>query len=170
LCALCSGRPPRGPSLYRGLPVVHGARTPLGRPAGAALAAAFPVDWLAVAGWVLQSHSPVVVTHLLSETPRWITKAYLILVSTYLVRHGMEPMARLFLLLLPAYVVPILVIVISGINDMELGHLRPVLAQDPRTLLRGVWVAFSQGAGMSSLWMVGPYLSHWRGTVRAAMT
>ena len=170
LVAFCVWLPLRVSSLYRGLTVVEIARTLLGRPAGSALAAAFAVYWLAAAGWVLQSHSHVVVTHLLSETPRWITKAYLILVSTYLVRHGMEPMARLFLLLLPAYVVPILVIVISGINDMELGHLRPVLAQDPRALLRGVWVAFSQGAGMSSLWMVGPYLSRWRGAVRAAMT
>lgn len=170
LVAFCVWMPLRVSSMYPGRTVVEIARTLLGRRAGTLLAAALAVYWLATAGWLLQSHSHVIVTHLLSETPRWIINAYLVLVGTYLVRHGLEPMARLFLLLLPLYVVPLLVIVISGINDMELGHLRPVLAQDPRTLLRGTWVAFSQGAGMSSIWMVGPYMSRWKGAFRAAMT
>lgn len=161
--------PLRVSAMYQGQSVVEIARTLLGRYAGTVLVAALALYWLSAAGWLLQSHSHVVVTHLLSETPRWIINTYLVLVSTYLIRHGLEPMTRLFLLLLPAYVIPLSIIVVTAVGDIDVGQLRPVMAQGPGVLLHGIWISFAQATGMNALWVVGPYMTRWKGAMKSAM-
>lgn len=169
LVALGVWLPLRIVRLFPGKTIVEVAEELLGRPLGALLTVGYAVYWLLVASWLLLVHSHLVMVMLLPETPRWVLNVYLLLISTYLVRHGLEPMARLFVLTVPAYLFPLAIAFLVGAIDADLGRLRPVLGGGFATLARGTWLSFAQASGMSIIWMVGPYLTRFRGAVRSAM-
>lgn len=155
--------------MFPGQTLVEISQTVLGRFVGSALPLMYAVYWMAIGSWALLIHSHLFMVTLLPDTPRWILNAYLLLVSTYLVRHGLEPMARFFILAIPAFVVPLAIAFIVGFTDADFGRLRPVLADGFGPLARGTWMSFVQASGLSVLWMVGAHLTRFRGAVRAAM-
>lgn len=155
--------------LFPGKTIVEIARELLGRPLGTLLGIGYAGYWLFAASWLLLVHSHLVMVTLLPETPRWILNVYLLLISSYLVRHGLEPMARLFVFTVPFYAIPLGVGFLIGMVDADFGRLQPVLGGGFDTLLRGTWMSFAQASGMSIVWMVGPYLTKFHGTVRSAM-
>lgn len=149
--------------------LVEVARTVFGRTLGWVLSGLYVAFWLATGAWLVLVHSHLVIVTLLPQTPIWVLNVTLVLVSTYIVRHGLEPIGRLFVLSIPAFIAPLAIATFTGTKGADLRRLLPVLAGDPKLLLQGVWTSFTKANGLSVVWMVGPYLTRVRGVVRSAL-
>lgn len=149
--------------------LVEAARGLLGRALGGLVAVFYILYWLLGAGWLLRTQAHLLTTTLLTETPGWVLNVYFVLVTTYLVLHGLEPMARMFLLFVPLYAAPFLFVVLAGMSDADIGRLLPLLEDGVLPVLRGTWLAFVQGFGLSVLWMVLPHLRRRERALRAAL-
>lgn len=169
LVALAVWMPVHILSMFPGESLPQVARRLAGRFVGTLLCGCYVVYWLLIASSILIVHSHLVVALLLPETPRWTMNTAFVLIATYLVRHGLEPLSRLLVLVVPAYSIPLFVGLLIGSMDADLGRLLPVWGAGTAKVFQGMWISFGQAAGMSVVWAAGPYLTGFRGAVRAAM-
>lgn len=141
----------------------------LGRPLGIAVVLFYVAFWILRSAMLLQLESHLFTTRLLTDTPGWVISLYMLVASTYIVRHGIEPMARLFIILLALYFPPLWLLVtgtyIAGTDPLR---LQPFLASGAGPVLRGTWVAYAQAPGIEVLLMIGPLLTRFRGSLSAA--
>lgn len=154
---------------FPGMSLVEISQYLLGRVAGGLLTVLYISYWVVIAAFVLHVESNLITTTLLMETPGWVLTAYFVLVSTYLVWHGLEPMARMFLFFVPLYLLPLGALMLPVFVDAELGRLLPVFNGDTEGLVRGTWLTFAHGFGISVVWMVMPHLRPTKRAGRAAL-
>jgi len=143
---------------FPGMTLVEIARVLLGRAIGSLVVVLYIGYWILAAAWPLRVQANMLMTTLLPETPGWVPNAYLVLVSTYLVLHGLEPMARMFLLLAPAFLAPLVVLMIPAFAEADFGRLLPVLEEGMSAVLHGAWITLAQGFGLPMVWMVLPHV------------
>lgn len=159
-------------SLSRRFPdktLVEIAQHVFGKPLGIAVIIFYIAFWLARAAWLLAIQSHLYTRQLLPETPKFILAGYMLLLSAYLVRHGLEPMARLFITFLGGYAIVLLAIFAFSVTGVEIGRLAPVLAEDSVSILRGTWISFAAVSGLEMILMIGPLLTRFRGALSAGM-
>lgn len=150
--------------------LVEIAQHVLGKPLGIAVVLFFITFWLARAGWLLEVQSHMFTRQLLPETPKLILSGYMLLLSAYLVRHGIEPMARLFITFLGSFIVIAVAVFALGTQDLEAGRLLPVLSDGLIPVLKGAWYAFAPAQGLEMILMLGPLLTRFRGALAAGFT
>ena|GEM_PF-5253674 len=140
----------------------------LGRPLGVLLGGAYVVYWLLRAGQMIQVQTHVFRLTLLEETPRAAVAAYIVLLSAYLVAHGIEPLARTALLIAPAHL-PLVAITVPALFTGDFGRLIPIGPPDLNAALRGVWSVFCNAPGVEVLLMIAPFLSGRGSALRSSL-
>lgn len=125
--------------------------------------------WLTRAAGLLYIQSYLFSRQLLPTTPEWVLSLYMLALSAYLVRYGIEPMARLFILLVGFYLFPLLPIVFFSVRDIEPGMLTPILENGFAPVAAGAWVVYGSTPGTSILLMLGPFLTRFHGALQATL-
>lgn len=149
--------------------LVEIAQGVLGRVLGMVVIVLYIGYWLTRSGLIVHLQSHLYSRQLLPQTPEILLSLYMIVLSTYFARHGLEPMARLFWVLVVVFVLSIAPVVVFGVGSVELGRLKPVLVDGILPVLHGGWLAFVAASGVGILLMVGPFLTSFQGAMRSAL-
>lgn len=152
------------------LTLVEIAQTVLGRPLGTAVGLVYIVLWLARAGWLVEVQSQFFRRTLLNETPEFALSAYVVVLSTYLAHHGIEPMVRLFLTFVGVYVAVITPVTFLSIREMEFARFLPVLENGVTPVLEAAWLMYSFSIGLEFVLMVHPHLLSRKKLLASAFT
>ncbi len=128
----------------------------LGTIIGKVLTCLFAVYLLLIIAFVTRSFTEVVKMFLLFRTPTEVIMLSLILVCTYIVRGGVECIARINELLFPLLFIPFIVILLFGFPNMDFSNLLPVMQTPPEKFLTAVpTLAFSFGGIELALFYIG---------------
>lgn len=82
----------------------------------------------------------------------------LLLSSVYLIRHGIEPTARVGEILLPILVVPIVAMYITVLPEADFTNLLPIFINPPQKMLLGAAITIYSFLGFEILLILGPYI------------
>ena len=154
---------------HPGESLVEIVRSVLGRGPGTAVVLFYIVFWTTRTAVLTRVQAGLFGLTLLPATPETVVILLFLFLSTYLARHGVEPMSRFFLLTVPAYLAPLFVLIVASAPGMDLGRLQPVLGRGGGPVLEGALVAFAEGPGVETLLMVGPHLLRFDGAMKSAM-
>ncbi len=155
--------------MFPGKSLVEIATDVLGRFLGTGVVVFYIVYWILRSGVIVHLQSHLFSRQLLPDTPEMLLSLYMVVLSSYLVRHGFEPMARLFWVLVFVYVFSLLPLVLFGIGAVEFGRLKPVLHDGMLPVLHGAWVTFVAGPGAAVLLMLSPLFTDLKGALRSAL-
>ena len=123
---------------------------------GKALTCIFAIYLLLIIAYVTRSFTEVVKMFLLFRTPTEVIMLSLILVCTYIVRDGVECVARINELIFPILFIPFFIIMMFGLPNMDFSNLRPMLQTPPRKMLAAISsLIFSFGGIEAALFYIG---------------
>ncbi|MFF2593150.1 spore germination protein [Priestia megaterium] len=94
--------------------------------------------FLALGGFHARSLAEVTGYLLLEGTPKWAMIMPFMWASLYLIRGGINPIARLFEIILPITVILFLLVAFMSIKIFEVDNLRPVLGSGITPVLKGI--------------------------------
>lgn len=154
---------------HPGMTLVEISRQVLGPYLGVPVVVLYGVFWILSAAFLVQLQSHLFTRALLPNTPPFVLSAYMLVLAVYLARHGLEPMARLFLLLVVALVLTLAPLALLTVGRSDPGRLLPVLEGGWRPVLQGAWVTYGAGHGVEFLLMTGPFLATYRGGLKASI-
>ena len=95
------------------------------------------VYWIVAAARIMRVFSDIVKLFVLPRTPVELIIITILLLSNYLARHGIEPLARMMEILFYLVVGLILGLALLSIPTMDLTNLQPIFATSFRTILAG---------------------------------
>src|SRR5690606_17498257 len=154
---------------HPGMTLVEISRQVLGPYLGVPVVVLYGVFWTLSAAFLVQLQSHLFTRALLPNTPPFVLSAYMLVLAVYLARHGLEPMARLFLLLVVALVLTLAPLALLTVGRSDPGRLLPVLEGGWRPVLQGAWVTYAAGRGVEVLLMTGPFLATYRGGLKPSI-
>ncbi|MDI3480624.1 MAG: spore germination protein [Tepidanaerobacteraceae bacterium] len=102
--------------------------------------------------------SEVMNAFMLINTPRGFIIGTMLITSAYLMRHGIEPIARTGEILLPVLVIPIFAMYLTALPRADFSELLPFLDTPAKTLAIGTVQTAYNFLGFEILLMVGPYM------------
>lgn len=105
---------------------------------------------------------------LLPTTPNPVIIFCILALTTYLARHGIEPIARFCLMVIPFFLGPMTLLILIAAAEMDMIRIFPIAQQGAAPILSGAAVAFAQGPGIETLLIVGAYFTRFQGVRRAA--
>ncbi|MGG3182380.1 spore germination protein [Priestia megaterium] len=94
--------------------------------------------FLALAGFHARSLAEVTGYLLLEGTPKWAIIMPFMWASLYLIREGINPIARIFEIIFPITVILFLLVAFMSIKIFEIDNLRPVLGSGITPVLKGI--------------------------------
>ncbi|MGP0686210.1 spore germination protein [Priestia aryabhattai] len=94
--------------------------------------------FLVLGGFHARSLAEVTGYLLLEGTPKWAIIMPFMWASLYLIRGGINPIARLFEIILPITVILFLLVAFMSIKIFEVDNLRPVLGSGITPVLKGI--------------------------------
>ncbi|WP_028778494.1 GerAB/ArcD/ProY family transporter [Shimazuella kribbensis] len=97
--------------------------------------------------------------YLLVKTPIEVTMIAIMSVCVYLVVGGINPMARLYELLLPVTIVIFLLVFLMGLKIFELNHLRPVMGDGFLPVLKGIQPTTFSYTGYESILILTAFMA-----------
>lgn len=119
----------------------------------------FLIVYFAVfAGFEIRAIGEVTRTFLLVKTPLEVKMIAMMCVSVYLIVGGINPIARLFELLLPITVMIFLLLIFMGFTIFELDHLRPVLGLGIMPVLKGIPTTTLSYTGFESMLILTSFM------------
>lgn len=93
--------------------------------------------WVLVTARIVRVFADVLKLFVFPRTPIELIIFLMLLLSLYVVRNGLEPMARMLEILFPIMVVTIGLVVLFAIPELDLSNLQPVLARGLGPVIRG---------------------------------
>lgn len=96
--------------------------------------------------------------YLLPSTPIETIIITMLFASAYLVRYGLEPIARMSEILFPIMVIPLLLLFLPALSDVDLTNFLPFMRVSLMKFLKGVFVTTYSFVGFELLYMVFPYV------------
>lgn len=108
-----------------------------GKPVGLILSILYGIYFIIVLSSVFRTFAEVMKNLALERTPREFLILSLMLVSVYLIYHGLEPTARFMEFILPLWFIPSVVILSLGLYDSDFGEFLPFLQTPLEKLLLG---------------------------------
>lgn len=114
-------------SIFPGKTIAEYSQIIIGTIPGKVLTSFFTIHLIFVIAYVTRVFTEVIKMFLLFRTPTEVIMLSLILVCTYIVRGGIECVARIDELLFPILFIPFLIIMLFGFPIMDFSNLRPVL-------------------------------------------
>ncbi len=107
---------------------------------------------------IARKFADVMNAFMLQKTPMEFLILTQLLLTVYLLRHGIEPAARISEILLPIMIIPIIGMYLMGIPKADFTELLPFLNTPVKTMAIGsLYTAFSL-LGSEILLVVGPYI------------
>lgn len=105
----------------------------------------------------LRVFGEVLKIYLLPRTPIEIIMLTMLFTSAYLVRYGIEPIARMSEILFPIIVIPLILLFLPTLTDVDLSNFLPVLRTPLLKLLKGIAQTAYSFIGFEILYMIYPH-------------
>ncbi|MED3790469.1 spore germination protein [Peribacillus frigoritolerans] len=125
--------------------------------------------FLMTSGFQLRSMAEVVRYLLLEGTPTWAIIMIFMWVGLYLIIGGINPIARLFEIILPLTVILFLVVTFMSIKIFEIDNLRPVLGEGITPVLKGVKTTALAFSGPEIMLLLIPFMNQPKKAVKALL-
>ncbi|MBU8785068.1 MULTISPECIES: spore germination protein [Bacillus] len=132
----------------------------VGKPIGGLLSLFFSLYFLAHAGFQVRSMLEITQFFLLQGTPDWAITMIFLWVGLYLIIGGLNPIARLFEIILPITVLLFLLVTFMSIGIFDADNLRPVLGKGILPVLKGVKVTALSFSGIEVMLFLLPFMKH----------
>jgi spore germination protein len=116
--------------------------------------------FLLTSGFQLRSMAEVVRYLLLEETPIWAIMMTFMWVGLYLIMGGINPIARLFEIILPITILLFLLVAFMSLKIFEIDNIRPVLGTGFIPVLKGVKTTTLAFTGPEILLVVMAYMQN----------
>lgn len=155
---------------HRDQPLPAIARTLLGRTVGSLIVVFYIHLWIVRAGVLAKVQAGLYSLTLLPTTPDPIIILCTLALTTYLARHGIEPLARFCLLVIPFFLGPMTLLILIAATEADMIRLVPVAQQGAAPILSGALVGFAQGPGLEMFLIAGAFFTRFQGVLRAAFT
>ena len=120
-------------------------------------------------GFQLRSMAEVIRYLFLEGTPKWAIIMIFMWVSLYLIIGGINPIARLFEIILPMTVILFLVVAFMSIKIFEIDNLRPVLGDGVIPVLKGVKTTALAFSGPEIMLLLIPFMNQPKKAVKALL-
>lgn len=95
---------------------------------------------------------------LLDKTPIGVITFTLLFTSTYLIRYGIEPIARFCEFFLLLTIIPIALLYISAAKHVNFGYFKPFFAEGIIPIIEGTIETFKHARGIETPLMIIPFL------------
>jgi spore germination protein len=125
--------------------------------------------FLLTCGFQLRSMAEVIKYLLLESTPTWAITMIFMWVGLYLIFGGINPIARLFEIILPLTVIFFLVVVFMSFKIFEIDNLRPVLGEGVVPVLRGVKTTALAFTGPEIMLLLIPFMKQPQKAIKALL-
>jgi spore germination protein len=113
---------------FKGQTFIEYSQIITGSVIGSFLSLVAVIFWILITSRIVRAFADVVKIFLLPRTPVEIIILAMLLLSVYVARHGLEPIARMLEILFPILFLATGFIVIFAIPEIDLTNLQPVLA------------------------------------------
>ncbi|SEM81709.1 GerAB/ArcD/ProY family transporter [Lihuaxuella thermophila] len=140
----------------------------VGKFLGYLLSLVLVVYFTLLAGFEIRTMGEVTKSYLLLATPKEVTMIMMLWVGVYLVVGGINPMMRLFEILLPPTVLIFFVVLLLSLQIFELDNLRPVLGQ-VTPLFKGVQTTSLAYAGVEAMLILTAFMREPDKAVKAVL-
>ncbi|MFB5284912.1 spore germination protein [Peribacillus sp. Hz7] len=141
----------------------------VGKWVGGLLNLAIICYFLMTSGFQLRSMAEVIRYLLLQGTPTWAITMTFMWVSLYLIIGGINPIARLFEIILPLTLILFLVVSFMSIKIFEINNLRPVLGEGVIPVLKGVKTTALAFTGPEIMLLLIPFMNQPKKAVKAVL-
>lgn len=141
----------------------------LGKWVGGIIGIAFVIYFFMTAAYQVRVLSEVTEFFLLEGTPPWVIVMVFIWVSFYLMTSGINPIARLFEVILPITIVIYVLVMLMSLRIFEIDHLRPVLGQGIMPPLRGVQTTSLSFLGVEIILILTAFMDNPKKSVKAVV-
>ncbi|WP_141993409.1 spore germination protein [Bacillus sp. B4EP4a] len=125
--------------------------------------------FLMTSGFQLRAMAEVVKYLLLEGTPTWAIIMMFMWVGLYLISGGINPIARLFEIILPLTVIIFLVVSFMSFKIFEIDNLRPVLGDGVIPVLKGVKTTALAFSGPEIMLLLIPFMNQPKKAVKALL-
>ncbi|MGB9839200.1 GerAB/ArcD/ProY family transporter [Thermovenabulum sp.] len=103
---------------------------------------------------------------LLCRTPKEFVILNLILISAYIIRYGIEPLARICFFLTPYWFVPAIFFYLLGFSDADFSRLLPLFTISFSKLISGTYKSLFSLVGFEMLLLISPNLKDPKKTIK----
>jgi spore germination protein len=141
----------------------------LGRWIGGFIGISIVIYFFMTAAYQVLALSEVTEFFLLEETPPWVIVMVFMWVSLYLMTSGINPIARLFEVILPITIVIYVLVMLMSLRIFELDNLRPVLGQGIMPALRGVQSTSLSFTGFEIILVLTAFMDNPNKSVKAVV-
>lgn len=114
--------------------------------------------FITICGFHARSLAEVTSYFLLEGTPSWAIMIPFMWISLYLIRGGINPIARLFEIILPIAVILFLLVAFMSFKIFEIDNLRPVLGLGTIPVLKGVKATALAFTGPEIMLLLLPFM------------
>ncbi len=128
------------------------AQVIVGRPLGLLIGGSIALAWLFLTARTTRQFGDVIKMFLLDRTPIEVILLSFLLLAAVLLRHGVEPMARLVEILFPLFPAALVIYAVFGIIEADFSNLRPVLENGITPVIKAA------GEDLLSFQGIGPFL------------
>lgn len=118
----------------------------------------FVIMLTTISSFITRNFAEVMNAYMLERTPKEFIIITQLLLAVYLIRHGIEPMARASQIMLPVLVVPIIAMYLIAIPRADFTELLPFMRTPLKTLIKGSLEIEFSFLGFEVFLMMGPYL------------
>ncbi|MGO4544728.1 spore germination protein [Paenibacillus sp. 2TAB23] len=154
---------------HKGKTVFQYNQTLLGKWIGGTIGLAFVIYFFMTSAYQVRALSEVTQLFLLEGTPSWAIVMVFMWVSLYLMFGGINPIARLFELILPVTIVIYLLVMLMSLKLFDYDHLRPFLGQGIWPVLDGVRSTALSFLGVEIILVITAFMSNPNKSVKAVV-
>ncbi|WP_427337804.1 GerAB/ArcD/ProY family transporter [Caloranaerobacter sp. DY30410] len=116
------------------------------------------IHFVIFSAFEIRIFAEVVKMFLLDDTPTEIIIISMLLVSAYLVRGGIEGLARMAELILPIVIIPVFLLLLSLIPDLDFTNLLPLFRTNPLDIIKSVHITFFSFMGYELILLISAYV------------
>lgn len=154
---------------HAGLTVFQYYQLLVGKWIGGLIGLAYIIYFFMTAAYQVRALSEVTGLFLLEGTPSWAIVMVFMWVSLYLMTGGINPIARLFELILPVTIVIYLLVMFMSLRIFEWDHLRPFLGQGIFPVFNGIRSTALSFTGVEIILVITAFMSNPNKSVKAVV-
>ncbi|QUI21397.1 endospore germination permease [Vallitalea pronyensis] len=140
------------------------------RPVAVIIGILFAIKLVILAGLEIRVFGELVKQTLLRDTPIEIIVITMLFVVAYLTRKGFEARARMAELLIFVVIIPLVLIFLFTIPDIEIYHISPIFMMDMKTFAYGSLIMSMIYSGLELLLLSAPFVNKPKRIPKAALT
>jgi len=146
-------------ALFPGQTVIEYSKTLLSAPAGILVSLGFAIYFIIFCAFEARVFTEVLKQFLLDRTPTEVIIFTMLLTSAYLVRHGLEVIARIGVILVFLIVVPIILLSLPVWRFADFTNFLPLMKTPPLKIAMGTLAVTTSYLGYEIILLIYPFLS-----------